>query len=154
MSADVNSNRPFDARLFLTDQELDRGVALMMAGGREMSAVLEDARRTTGLSRAEAQILLAIRHAPGVTVGELREALAMTVPTFARLIGELDKRGLVARDRARTDRRRRHLTLSDAGMTLTTPIAIKLRDRLRAAYRAAGPDAVAGASLLLDALKR
>lgn len=152
MAPNVNSPRPFDARLFLVDQELDRGVALMLAGARELSVVVEKTRKAAGLSRAEVQILIAIRYQPGVTVSDLRTSLSMTTPTFARLIGALDKRGLIARDRAESDRRKRKLTLSDAGTTLTTPIAIHLRDRLRKAYRRAGPDAVAGANLLLEAL--
>jgi DNA-binding MarR family transcriptional regulator len=76
----------------------------------------------------------------------------MTVPTFARIIGKLDERGLIERARETGDARRRKLTLSDAGVTLTTPIAIEVRERLRLAFRASGPEAVAGARFLLEAL--
>jgi DNA-binding MarR family transcriptional regulator len=76
----------------------------------------------------------------------------MTVPTFARIIGKLDERGLIERARETSDARRRKLTLSDAGVTLTTPIAIEVRERLRLAFRASGPEAVAGARFLLEAL--
>lgn len=152
MAPNVNINRPFDARLFLVDQELDRGVGMMLTGERELAAVIETARKGAGLSKAEVQILIAIRYQPGLTVGDLRASLSMTTPTFARVIGELDKRGLIARDRAKSDRRKRRLSLSDAGTTLTTPIAIQLRERLRQAYRVAGPDAIAGATAFLQVL--
>ncbi|WP_339681806.1 MarR family winged helix-turn-helix transcriptional regulator [uncultured Hyphomonas sp.] len=113
----------------------------------------EEARHKAGLSRPELQILMAIRYTPGQTVGDLRDSLSMTVPTFARIIGELDKRGLIEREREQaSDKRRRTLTLSDAGTTLTTQITIVLRERLRLAYRAAGPDAVEGARKVMDAL--
>ena len=53
-----------------------------------------------------------------------------------------------------SDKRRRTLTLSEAGTTLTTQITIVLRERLRLAYRSAGPDAVEGARKVMDALVR
>ncbi|KCZ92675.1 MarR family transcriptional regulator [Hyphomonas johnsonii MHS-2] len=154
MGPDVNLNRPFDPRLFLMDQELDRGVGLLMAGARELVSAAETARKKAGLSKPEMQILIAIRFDPGRTVSQMRDALGMTVPTFARLIGALDTRGLIERERQENDGRRRKLTLSDAGVTLTTPIAIVLRERLRLAFRAAGPDAVAGMRIALEALAK
>ncbi len=152
MSAPVNLNRPFDPRLFLTDHELDRSVGLILSGAGELERTAEAARRSAGVSRSELQVLLALRYRPGRTVSEVRAALGMTVPTFARLIGGLDARGLIARERGAGDGRRRRLSLSDAGMTLTTPLAAALRDRLRLAFRASGPEAVAGARRVLDAL--
>lgn len=153
MAPDVNLNRPFDPRLFLMDQELDRGVGLLMAGGAELMRAAEEARHKAGLSKPEMQILMAIRYQPGQIVSDLRTALGMTVPTFARIIGDLDQRGLIDRERDNGgDKRRRTLTLSDTGTTLTTPIAIILRERLRLAYRAAGPDAVEGSRKVMDAL--
>jgi DNA-binding MarR family transcriptional regulator len=154
MTNDVNPSRPFDPRLFLVDQELDRSVGLILSGARALAQVAEEARSAAGLSKAELQILLLIRYEPQLTVSAARAALSMTVPTFARLIGELDARGLIARERGAGDGRRRRLALSDAGTTLTTPITIAVRDRLRQAFRIAGPDSVAGARLLLEALHR
>ena len=153
MAPDVNLNRPFDPRLFLMDQELDRGVGLLLAGAAELMKSAEEARHKAGLSRPELQILMAIRYQPGQTVGDLRQSLSMTVPTFARIIGDLDQRGLIERARDNGgDKRRRTLVLSDIGITLTTQIAIVLRERLRLAYRAAGPDAVEGTRKVMDAL--
>ena len=47
MAPDVNLNRPFDPRLFLMDQELDRGVGLLLAGSAELMRAAE--RRDTRL---------------------------------------------------------------------------------------------------------
>ena len=154
MAQSVNLTRPFDPRLFLTDQELDRGAGLLISGADELMRAAESARKKAGLSKSEMQILMAIRYRPGQTVSQLRGHLGMTVPTFARIIGQLDTRGLIAREREGSDGRRRKLVLSDAGTTLTTPIAIEIRDRLRLAFRAGGPEAVAGARILLEALVR
>lgn len=154
MASDVNPSRPFDPRLFLMDQELDRGVALILGGARTLNRTLETVRTQTGLSKAQIQILMLLRYHAGLTVSDARETLAMTVPTFARLAGELDERGLILRERSHPDGRRHTLSLSDAGISLTTPVAIALRERLRLAFRAAGPNSVAGAQLLLEALTK
>ena len=152
MAVPVNLNRPFDPRLFLMDQELDRAAGLLMAGANALAQAGETARKKAGLSKPELQILMAARYRPGQTVSEMRTSLGMTVPTFARLIGQLDARGLIERARETSDARRRKLTLSDAGTTLTTPIAIEVREHLRLAFRASGPDAAAGVRALLEAL--
>ncbi len=152
MASDVNPSRPFDPRLFLMDQELDRGVALILGGGRTLNRVLEEVRANSQISKAQMHILMLLRYHAGLTVSDARDALAMTVPTFARLAGELDERGLILRERSHPDGRRHTLSLSQAGTDLTTPVAIALRERLRLAFRAAGPDSVAGARLLLEAL--
>jgi DNA-binding MarR family transcriptional regulator len=152
MAAPVNLNRPFDPRLFLTDQELDRSAGLLISGASVLARAAEGARKKAGLSKPELQILMAIRYRPGLTVSGLRGSLGMTVPTFARIIGKLDERGLIERARETSDARRRRLTLSDAGITLTTPIAIEVREHLRLAFRASGPEAVAGSRILLEAL--
>ena len=154
MAPDVNLNRPFDPRLFLMDQELDRGVGLLLAGAAELTRAAESARSKAGLSKSEMQILMAIRYRPGLTVSEMRESLGMTVPTFARILGALDHRSLIEKAKGTEDARRRTLTLSDTGVTLTTPLAIVLRERLRLAFRSAGPDAVDGTRRVLDALVR
>jgi DNA-binding MarR family transcriptional regulator len=154
MAPDVNLNRPFDPRLFLMDQELDRGVGLLLAGASELTRAAEAARRKAGLSKPEMQILMTIRYWPGQTVSALRDSLGMTVPTFARILGQLDQRNLIEKEVGSQDARQRKLTLSDAGVTLTTQLTIVLRERLRLAYRSAGPDAVEGNRRVLDALVR
>jgi N-acetylglutamate synthase-like GNAT family acetyltransferase len=98
MSLPVNLNRPFDPRLFLTDQELDRSAGLLISGASVLAKAAESARKKAGLSRPELQILMAARYRPGLTVSEMRSTLGMTVPTFARIIGKLDDRGLIERE--------------------------------------------------------
>lgn len=141
-----------DPRLYLRDGELDRGVGLILAGERALSLAIRDAGVENGLSAGETQVLLAIYFQPGRDVSTLRDALGVTVPTFARLLGRLDGRGLVARDRSGQDGRRRVLSLSPLGSTLVAPLVDRLRDRLRQAYRAAGPEAVSGTRAVLEAL--
>lgn len=141
-----------DSRLFLRDEELDHGVALVLAAQRHLQAAAEAARGEAGLSKSELDVLLAMAAYPGCTVGELRAHLFMTAPTFARLLGRLDGRDLVRKQRGAVDGRRRQLYLNETGDALMAPIADALRERLRTAYRMAGAENVAGARATLDAV--
>ncbi|MEL6661698.1 MAG: MarR family transcriptional regulator [Pseudomonadota bacterium] len=138
-------------RLYLRDEELDRGAGLIFIGERALAAAAEPARKAAGLSRGELQAMLAIRQFPGLDVTTLRSRLNMTVPTCARLLGELDRKGLIARHQGGEDRRRRALTLSGTGEAALAPIMDAMRGALREAYKTAGPEAVAGARALLEA---
>lgn len=154
MARSVNLNRPFDPRLFLIEQELDRGAGLLLSGADELSRAAQQAARKSGLNKAEMHVLMSIRYRPGRTVSEVRTQLGMTVPTFARILTQLDRRGLIERERQAADGRRRRLNLSESGEAVTTPVAEAVRERLGMAFRAVGPEAVAGARLLLEALVR
>ena len=52
MAQSVNLTRPFDPRLFLTDQELDRGAGLLISGANELMRASESARKKAGLSKS------------------------------------------------------------------------------------------------------
>ena len=152
MSAQVNRSTEFDPRLFLRDEELDHGVALILAGERALSAAAESGRRTASLNKTELQALLAIRVNSGITVTTLRQHLGATTPTMARILGKLDERGLIRRKKSGQDGRKRKLELSLAGTAITDPIAEAMRNVLREAYRSAGSEQVAGARSVLEAL--
>ena len=141
-----------DPRLYLRDEELNRGVGLILAGERALMAAVADAILASDLSSGEWQILLAILFEPGRDVSTVREGLGATVPTFARQLGRLDKRGLIDKSRSGSDGRKRALYLSGDGEALVAPVAGTLRETLRLAFRDAGSEAVNGAKLVLDAL--
>lgn len=124
-----------------------------MAGERRLAHAMAAAMTAAGLNRSACDILLSIRADPGLGVAEHRARLGMTVPTFARLLGQLDRRGLIDKRPGGQDARRRQLRLSAAGRALVEPVAAALRDALRPAYRQSGADEVAGAlGLLLSVL--
>jgi DNA-binding MarR family transcriptional regulator len=60
--------------------------------------------------------------------------------------------GLVEARVGREDRRERHLHLTAAGSALERELSDAQRARMRAAYRAAGPAAVAGFRQVLEAM--
>ncbi|MEL6664899.1 MAG: MarR family transcriptional regulator [Pseudomonadota bacterium] len=150
----IRANAPgFDPRLFLRDEELDYGIALLLAGERALMKASSEIARDFSLPNLAARVLITVRFQPGQTVNTLRDQLDATTPTFARIIADLEKRGfLERRQSAQGDRRTRKLYLSHEGKRVTDPATIAMRDRLRQAYRAAGSGAVGGARSVLEAL--
>ncbi|MEM5518505.1 MarR family transcriptional regulator [Henriciella sp. AS95] len=143
-----------DPRLFLREEELDNGIALLLASERTIAETLRRAQKQTGLNMPALKLMMTIRFQPNQTVSELRELTGATTPTLARLLGDLDKRDLVHKKQGGRDARRRRLSLSADGETLIAPIVTDLRSSLREAYREAGANAVAGSRAVLDALTR
>jgi len=153
---DVNQNRGqapgFDPRLFLRDEELDYGISLLLSGERVLMRQSGDLATTEAMPPLAARVLIAIRFQSGQTVSDLRRRLDATTPTLARILGDLDQRGLIERRVSRADARKRTLYLTTEGKRMTDPAAIAMRDTLRDAYRRAGANAVAGARAVLEAL--
>ena len=141
-----------DGRLYLRDEELDAGAGLVLFAQKRLADAASEAIGTADLNRGEADLLLAIRADPGRTVTEMRRRLGMTVPTFARLLGQIDKQDLIEKARTGKDARTRLLYLSVKGKKLTEPVAEAMRHALRAAFRAAGAEHVAGMRAVLTAL--
>jgi len=150
----IRANAPgFDPRLFLRDEELDYGIALLLAGERVLMKSAGEISRNFDLPMLAARTLITMRFQPGETVNRLRNQLDATTPTFARIIADLEKQGLIERRQDdQGDRRTRQLYLSHEGKRVTDPAAIEMRNRLRQAYRAAGSGAVGGVRAVLEAL--
>ncbi len=70
--------------------------------------------------------------------------LRITKQSLARVLGALMDQGYVAQSPGSTDRRQRLLTLSAAGAALERRLFERQQERLRPAYREAGPAAVDG----------
>jgi len=150
----IRANAPgFDPRLFLRDEELDYGIALLLASERALMKATRDIARDFEMPILAAHTLLTIRFQPGHSVNQLCEQLDATTPTFARIIADLEKRGLIERRKSDSgDRRVRLLYLSHQGKRVTDPATIEMRDKLRKAYRSAGSGAVGGVRSVLEAL--
>ena len=94
----IRANAPgFDPRLFLRDEELDYGIALLLAGERALMKAAGEIARDFSLPALAARVLITVRFQPGQSVNVLRDQLDATTPTFARIIADLEKRGLFER---------------------------------------------------------
>src|SRR5579884_2845249 len=71
--------------------------------------------KIAGVSPQQVALLVAIKYAPGVTVGELAANDRVSTAAMSKRVSRLERDGLVARTRSETDRRRVGLTLTDEG---------------------------------------
>jgi two-component system, OmpR family, phosphate regulon response regulator OmpR len=93
-----------------------------------------------------------IHRAPGTTVNNLLAILGVTKQSLNRVLRTLIDDGLVESRVGREDKRERHLFLTPKGAELERALSDAQRARMRAAYRAAGPAAVAGFRQVLEAM--
>ena len=90
--------------------------------------------------------------APGTTVTNLLEILGVTKQSLNRVLRTLIEDGLVESRVGKIDKRERNLFLTEAGIALEARLSDAQRTRMRATYREAGPEAVAGFRKVLEAM--
>ena len=105
-----------------------------------------------GLGRAHHRALHFIGRNPAISVTELLAILRITKQSLARVLADLMTRDYVAQTPGRDDRRQRLLRLTPSGQALERRLFERQRERLQAAYDAAGPEAVAGFSQVMRAI--
>ncbi|HEY9034939.1 MAG TPA: MarR family transcriptional regulator [Pseudomonadales bacterium] len=71
--------------------------------------------KTSGLTAPQLLLLQAIRDKGAVTIGALAREISLSQATVTTILDRLEKRGLVARERSSTDKRKVHATLTEAG---------------------------------------
>ena len=143
-----------DGRLYLRDQDLNEGAALIRAAARRLADLAETAGAAASISSPEMDVLQEVFDLGAMDVGDLRARLGAPKQSLARNLNQLEERGFVTRETDPADRRRRLVTLTPAGMTFAREATERRRTALRQAFLSAGPDAVTGARRMLSDLTR
>ncbi|PZX45776.1 DNA-binding MarR family transcriptional regulator [Roseinatronobacter thiooxidans] len=138
--------------LFLTDEQLRKGIEAMFFAYRGFTADPDRILEVHGYGRAHHRALHFINRTHGTTVNNLLNILGVTKQSLNRVLRTLIEDGLVESRVGRKDRRERNLFLTEKGDTLERALSEAQRERMRAAYRAAGPQAVAGFRQVLEAM--
>ena len=141
-----------ESLLFLTDEQLRRGIEAMFFAYRGFTADPDRILEEQGLGRAHHRALHFIQRGPGMTVSRLMMVLGVTKQSLNRVLRQLVEGGLVESRVGGGDRRERNLFLTDAGAALEARLSDAQRARMRRAFRAAGPEAVAGFRQVLEAM--
>ena len=102
--------------------------------------------------RAHHRAVHFINRAPGTTVNNLLSILGVTKQSLNRVLRTLIGDGLVESRVGETDKRERHLFLTEDGQALEQKLSDAQRARMRMAFRDAGPEAVAGFRKVLEAM--
>jgi len=133
-----------DQRLFLTDEQLLTATELLFFAYRDFISDPDRLLDERGYGRAHHRAIHFIRHRPGITVAGLIDTLAVTKQSLNRVLRQLIEDNLVVQTVGEADRRQRILHLTEDGLALEAALCAPQRERLRAAYLEAGPEAVAG----------
>ena len=152
MAEDGAHQRGGENLLFLTDEQLRKGIEAMFFAYRGFTADPDRILADHAYGRAHHRALHFIARAPGTTVNGLMTILGVTKQSLNRVLRTLIEDGLVESRVGREDRRERNLYLTEAGATLEAELSDAQRERMRAAYRKAGPEAVAGFRRVLEAM--
>ena len=141
-----------ESLLFLTDEQLRKGIEAMFFAYRGFTADPDRILEHHAYGRAHHRALHFINRMPGTTVNGLMSILGITKQSLNRVLRTLIEDGLVESRVGREDRRERHLHLTAAGAALEAELSDAQRERMRDAYRKAGPEAVAGFRRVLEAM--
>ena len=138
--------------LFLTDEQLRKGIEAMFFAYRGFTADPDRILAEKSYGRAHHRAIHFIHRSPGTTVNNLLSILGVTKQSLNRVLRTLIEDGLVESSVGKRDKRERHLHLTATGADLERALSDAQRDRMRVAYRAAGPEAVAGFRQVLEAM--
>ncbi|MFN0115349.1 MAG: MarR family winged helix-turn-helix transcriptional regulator [Paracoccaceae bacterium] len=138
--------------LFLTDEQLRKGIEAMFFAYRAFTADPDRILSTHDYGRAHHRAIHFVNRQPGLTVTALLSVLGVTKQSLNRVLRTLIGDGLVESRVGRADKRERQLYLTERGAALERELSDAQRARMRAAYRAAGPAAVAGFRQVLEAM--
>ena len=141
-----------ESLLFLTDEQLRKGIEAMFFAYRGFTADPDRILEGMDYGRAHHRAIHFIHRSPGTTVSNLLTILGVTKQSLNRVLRSLIEDGLVEARVGRRDKRERHLHLTDKGEALERTLSDAQRARMRAADRAAGPQAVAGFRQVLEAM--
>jgi len=141
-----------ESLLFLTDEQLRQGIEAMFFAYRGFTADPDRILATMAYGRAHHRAIHFISRSPGTTVNNLLNILGVTKQSLNRVLRTLVNDGLVDSRIGKSDRRERHLYLTEEGAALERTLSDAQRARMRAAFRSAGPEAVAGFRKVLEAM--
>ena len=141
-----------ESLLFLTDEQLRKGIEAMFFAYRGFTADPDRILDGMDYGRAHHRALHFVHRSPGTTVNNLLNILGVTKQSLNRVLRSLLDDGLVESRVGKQDKRERHLFLTEKGAELERALSDAQRARMRAAYRAAGPQAVQGFRQVLEAM--
>lgn len=139
-----------ESLLFLTDEQLRKGIEAMFFAYRGFTADPDLILTDHGYGRAHHRAVHFINRSPGTTVNNLLGILGVTKQSLNRVLRTLVEDGLVDSRVGKRDKRERHLFLTEKGQVLERELSEAQRRRMRAAFRDAGPVAVAGFRQVLE----
>jgi DNA-binding MarR family transcriptional regulator len=110
--------------------------------------------RIAGVSPQQVGLLVSIKYAPGVTVGELAVNERVSTAAMSKRVSRLERDGLVARTQSEADRRRVGLTLTEEGQRTLRRVRSRRTAWLASRLGALSPDELAAVGAAARPLAR
>ncbi|HAM48211.1 MAG TPA: MarR family transcriptional regulator [Alphaproteobacteria bacterium] len=144
--ADINNVKDSEGQTLHSSESerLRRAIELLFFAYRDFTGDPDEILQQSGFGRAHHRVLHFIGAYPGISVAQLLEILKITKQSLARVLRQLVQEGFVEQRMGKRDRRKRLLYLTPKGRQFERQLAMPQRERFRAAFAAAGDDAVAG----------
>jgi DNA-binding MarR family transcriptional regulator len=93
-------------------------------------------RRSVGLSSAQLLVLQTAKEQQRPTASEIAKTVSLSQATITTILTELEKRGLLLRERSESDRRRVHVSLTEQGREVLSAAPKPLQDRFATRFTA------------------
>ena len=110
--------------------------------------------KIAGVSPQQVGLLVTIKYAPGVTVGELAAEERVSTAAMSKRVSRLQRDGLVTRTKSEADRRRVGLTLTDEGQRTLRRVRSRRTAWLASRLGALTPAELAAVAAAADSLAR
>ena len=127
----------------------DRLRPTLLRLGRELRR-----EKIAGVSPQQVGLLVSIKYAPGVTVGDLAAAERVSTAAMSKRISRLERDGLVARTPRETDRRCVGLSLTDDGRRVLRRVRSRRTAWLASRLGALSPEELAAVGAAAEPLAR
>jgi len=110
--------------------------------------------REVGVSPEQVSLLVAIKYAPGIGVGELAALERVSAAAMSKHVDRLERAGLAERKPSADDRRRVGLTLTDEGQRVLRRVRSRRTAWLASRLRGLSPDELAAVEAAVEPLSR
>jgi DNA-binding MarR family transcriptional regulator len=110
--------------------------------------------KIAGVSPQQVTLLVSIKYAPGVTVGELAAEERVSTAAMSKRVSRLERDGLVARTKSEADRRCVGLTLTEEGQRTLRRVRSRRTAWLASRLGALSPAELAAVGSAAEALAR
>jgi len=110
--------------------------------------------RELGVSPEQVSLLVAIKYAPGIGVGELAARERVSAAAMSKHVDRLERAGLAERKPSADDRRRVGLTLTDEGQRVLRRVRSRRTAWLASRLRGLSPDELAAVEAAVEPLSR
>lgn len=132
--------------------QIRRAIELLFFAYRDFTSDPDVILARSGYGRAHHRVLHFVGAYPGINVAQLLAILRITKQSLSRVLKQLVAEGFVEQRQGKRDRRQRLLFLTDEGRELEQNLSTPQQARVREAFAAAGPEAVAGYLKVLENL--